>query len=383
MVFALASAYAQNIYDPILQQIEANNTTLNALRLHTDADKLGQRTGLLPDNPELEFNYLWGSPSTIGNRTDIRATQSFDFPTAYAHRARIANLQNQNAEWLYKAERRNILLHAQQTCIELVYYNALSNEYAVRLQNALLVASAYKTKWERGETNVLEHNKAQLNLATVQAEVAQMEVERTALLSELTRLNGGKEVSFSATQYPPCTLPPHFADWYDTAEEKSPMLQYVRTQIDIEQQQIKLQRSIGLPKFTVGYMSEKVVREHFQGITAGISIPLWENKNRVKQAKAQAYAAQAQFDDNKTQFYNHLQTSYLKAVSLQQNAHNIRQSLATHNNEPLLKKALDAGEISLLDYLLEVEFYYNAINKALEAERDFELAAAELKSFEW
>ncbi len=67
---------------------------------------------------------------------------------------------------------------------------------------------------------------------------------------------------------------------------------------------------------------------------------------------------------------------------MQKNARRIRQSLENNNNEPLLKKALDAGEISLLNYLLEIEYYYNAVNKALEAERDFELAVAELQAVE-
>ena len=35
-----------------------------------------------------------------------------------------------------------------------------------------------------------------------------------------------------------------------------------------------------------------------------------------------------------------------------------------------------------LNYLLEIEFYYNAISKVLEAERDYELAAAELWAVE-
>ncbi len=129
-------------------------------------------------------------------------------------------------------------------------------------------------------------------------------------------------------------------------------------------------------------MSEKAVGQHFQGVTVGVSIPLWENRNRVKQAKIQTSATSATFEDSKIQFYNRLQALYQKAVALQQNAQKVRQAIDNNNNEPLLKKALDAGEISLLDYLLEIEFYYNAINKALEAERDFELTAAELWALE-
>jgi len=378
ILYTQFSATAQSVYETVLQQIEANNTTLAALRQQTEANKFSNRTGLLPANPEVEFNYLWGNPSAIGNRTDVKVTQTFDFPSAYAYRSKMAMLHNQNADFSYKTERFNILLSAHKTCIELVYYNALANEYAIRLQHATLIADAYKIKWEQGAVNILEHNKAQLNLTTVQAEIAQMETQQMALHLELKRMNGGNEIVFADSVYPAHALSANFEEWYATAEIKNPLLQYVRGQIEITKEEVKLNRALGLPKFTAGYMSEKVVGEHFQGVTVGITIPMWENKNRVKQAKAQARAAELLYEDNKIQFYNYLQSVYFKAVSLQQSAHQIWQSLAIHSNEPLLKKALDTGEISLLDYLLEVEFYYNAINKAWEAERDFELAAAEL-----
>ncbi len=379
---AIFTAQAQNEYNAVLQQIEQNNTTLSAFRQQTEAQKLGNRTGLAPANPEIEFNYLWGNPSAIGNRTDFSVTQTFDFPTVYAHRSKIANLQNENAEMQYKAERLTILLSAKQACVELVYYNAILKEYTVRLHTAELIANAYKFKLDKGEANILEHNKAQLNLTTIQAEVAQMEVERSTLIAELRRLNGGKELSTYDFQLSTSVLPANFEEWYTTAEIKSPIIQYVSAQIEISKQQVKLNRAMSLPKFTAGYMSEKIVGEHFQGITVGMSIPLWENKNRTRQAKAQLQATEAIFEDSKLQFYNRLQTLYQKTFALQKNARRIRQSLENNNNEPLLKKALDAGEISLLNYLLEIEYYYNAVNKALEAERDFELAVAELQAVE-
>ncbi|MDR0295885.1 MAG: TolC family protein [Prevotellaceae bacterium] len=387
ILFIVAGVVArgQSGYEAVLQQIEANNTTLVTLRQQTEAEKLGNRTGLAPVNPEVEFNYLWGSPAAIGNRYDISLRQTFDFPTVYAHRSKIAGLQNENVELSYKAERFNILLSAKQACIELVYYNTLAKEYAVRLQNAERIAQAYKIKLGKGETNILEHNKAQLNLTAVQAELAHIEAERAALLTELKRLNGGKEITnykLQITAYPINVLPANFEEWYATVENKSPVLQYVRKQIEINKQQAKLNWAMGLPKFSAGYMSEKIVGEHFQGITVGMSIPLWENNNRVKQAKVQAKAAKAMFEDSKIQFYNRLQTIYFKAAALQQNTQKFRQSLAENNNEPLLKKALDTGEISLLNYLLEIEYYYDAMNKVLEAERDYELAAAELWAVE-
>jgi outer membrane protein TolC len=396
IIFAGLTSVAQSGYDTILQQIETNNTTLSALRQQAEAQKINNRTGLLPQNPEVEFNHLWGSPAAIGNRTDFRVTQTIDFPTAYAHRNRIAGLQNENAELVYKAERLNILLSAKQICVQLSYYNALAREYNTRLQNANRIAEAYKRRLEQGDANILEHNRAQLNLNTLQAETAQIETERTALLADLRRLNGGKEilnfelgimnfnekntVQNSKFEIQNSELPNNFDEWYAMAESKNPILHYVRTQIEISQQEVKLSRAMSLPKLMAGYMSERVVGERFQGVTLGISIPLWENKNRVKAAQAQTQAAEIILADNKTQFYNHLQMIYNKAVTLQENARRLRQSLGENNNEPLLKKALDAGEISLLNYLLEMEYYYDAVNKVLEMERDLEMVAAELWS---
>lgn len=373
---------AQSEVETILKEIETNSTTLGALHEQMEAQKLGNRTGIYLANPEVEFNYLWGSPSPIGNRTDINVTQSFDFPTVYGHRSKLSKLENANVDLMYKSERINLLLRAKQVCIELAYYNALAKEYAGRLANAQRIAETYQARFEKGDANVLENNKAQLNLTTVSNEMNRIEIERSSLLSELKTLNGGKDISFTVFEITNETLPLNFDDWYASTEPKSPVLQYVRGQIEIGQQQVKLNSAMGLPKFKAGYMSEKVVGERFQGITVGVSIPLWENKNRVRQAKAQVRAAETALEDTKTQFYNRLQNLFMRSFGLQENASRYRNSLSSYSNDVLLKRALDSGEISLLNYLLEIEYYYDAMNKVLEAERDFGLSLAELSAVE-
>lgn len=376
------SAAAQGGYSPVLQQIEANNTSLIALQREMEVQKIGNRTGILPTNPEAEFNYLWGNRLKPGNRTDFSVKQVIDFPTAYSYRSKIANLQNANAEIAYKSGRIDLLLAAKQIYIELIHYNALAREYSLRLEAASRIASTYQAKMEKGDANAVEYNKARLNLATVQAEMISINSKRKELQMKLTSLNGNKEILVSETDYPINLLPDNFAEWYAVTESNSPTLQHLSRQIEIGRQQIKLNRALGLPKISAGYMSEKVVGEHFQGISLGVSIPLWENKNRVKQAKAQLKATEAILEDNKIQFLNHLQSLHSRALALKQNVADLKQSLEQNNNMFLLKKALDKGEISLLSYLLETEFYYQSVEKVLEAERDFELTKAELYAVE-
>ncbi|MDR1984436.1 MAG: TolC family protein [Prevotellaceae bacterium] len=383
LLFAVGySALAQNGYEQVLQQIETNSATLNALRLEMEAKKLNNRTGIYLPNPEIEFSYLWGNPAETGNRKDISIKQSFDFPTVYINKNKISKLENTNVELEYKSERINLLLSTKQICIKLTYYNRLAKEYAYRLQNAKDIAVAYKTKLDKGETNAIENNKAQLYLINIENEIKNIETERYSLLSELRQLNGGKEISFHDDSFSDKNLPINFEQWYTQAEAKNPLLQYIGTQISINRRQVALNKSLALPKFTAGYMREQVVGQRFEGISIGISLPLWENKNRVKQAKMQMKASEATFEDKRIQFYNYLHNLYNKAVNLQQAVEKYQKALSEYNNEKLLKKALDAGEISLLDYLLECQYYYELFGKKLEAERDFELTLAQLESVE-
>lgn len=382
LLAVMVSPLAAQDYTAVLQEIELNSTTLKALREQAEADKLASRTGIYLDNPEVEFNYLWGDPSVMGNRTDVSVKQSFDFPSAYAYKGKIAKLESANAELKYKSERVQLLLSAKQLCIELIYFNALSKEYEVRLQHAETISQSYRKKLESGEANSIENNKAQMNLITVRNEKVRIDVERENILSELKRLNGGKEVSFETSDFHLSSLPANFEDWYLGAEVKSPVLQYVRGQVEINEKRVKLNRALGLPKFSAGYMSEKLAGEHFQGVTVGVSVPLWANKNRIKQSKAAAQTARTVAEDTRMQFYNRLQNLFLKASGLQQSATTYRSSLDSFNNAVLLKKALDMGEISLLDYLLEMQYYYDAVENALAAEKDFELALADLSAVE-
>lgn len=382
VLFAGITLNAQNNINPVLSQVEENNTTLKALREQAEADKLQNKTGIFLDDPEVGFNYLWGNPSNVGNRTDFSVTQTFDIPTITGMKSRLANGRNNLVEWQYKADRMNILLEAKQYCVELVYYNSLLRELYLRLEHAETIAKGYKDRMDRGDVSILEYNKVNLNLSTIQGEISRMEVERDALLAQLKRLNGGIDVVFNDADYGSRELPLNFNEWYVQAEDKNPVLAYVRNEIEVSQKQVSLSKAMNLPKFTAGYMSEKVVGQRYQGVSLGISIPLWSNKNQVKQAKAAVAAAQSREADTKQQFYSQLQIQYSKAMGLKTTAEKYRRSLANVNNTILLKKALDAGEISLLDYMVEMGLYYDNVNQTLAAERDYQLAFAELAAVE-
>lgn len=382
VIVATSSLFAQNNINDVLNAIEQNNTTLKALRETSDAQKLENRTGIFLSNPEIGFNYLWGNPSSVGNRQDISIKQNFDIPTISGLKSKVANQKNELVEWQYKADRMNILLEAKLYCLDLIYYNALLKELAVRLNYAETIAAGQKERLDRGEGNVLEYNNVQLNLSSIKGEVSRVRTERNAIVAQLIRLNGGVELAFGDSGYEQIKLPINFNDWFAVAEEKNPVLSYVKQEIELSKKQVSLSKSMGLPTFSAGYMSENVVGQRYQGVSVGISIPLWENKNRIKQSKAAVRAAESRQVDTKQQFYSQLEILYQRTLGLQETATTYRVSLSNANNSQLLQKALDAGQISILDYIIEMGLYYNTINQTLEAERDYQKAFAELSAVE-
>ncbi len=381
-IIATSSLFAQNKISDVLGSIEQNNTTLKALRETADAQKLANRTGIFLSDPEIGFNYLWGNPSSAGNRQDINVTQSFDFPTISGLKSKVANKQNELVEWQYKADRMNILLEAKQYCLDLIYYNALLQELSVRLGHAEIIAAGQKERLDRGDGNIMEYNNVQLNLSTVKGEITRITTERNAVISQLVRLNGGSELTFKVSEYEQLQIPNNFVDWFVVAEQKNPVLSYVKQEIELSRKQVSLSKSMNLPTFSAGFMSENVIGQRYQGVSVGVSIPLWANKNRVKQAKSAVRAAESRQTDTKQQFYSQLEILYQRTYGLKLAADTYRTSLANANNSSLLKKALDAGQISILDYIVEMGLYYNTVTQTLEAERGYQKAFAELSAVE-
>ncbi|MCD4696219.1 MAG: TolC family protein [Bacteroidales bacterium] len=377
----ISNLYSQDNIKNVLSEIEKNNTTLSALRKSVEAKKTGNKTGIYLQNPEVGFNFLWGDPSVIGNRTDISIIQTFDFPTAYSYRNQIADIKNEQLELEYQKQLRVLLLQARLLCFDLVYQNALKSELSKRLGHAQSIADSYRSKFDIGETNILEYNKAQLNLLNIRKGIETIEIERVALLSELSGLNGGIIINFSDSEFKAPEIPADFEQWYSIAEQNNPVLNWLRQEIEVRLKQEKYMRALSLPKLQAGYMSEKIVGEQFQGVTLGLTIPLWENKNSVKYAKANTLVFESIAIDNRIQFYNQLKALFTKATGLLKSANDYRINLQAFDNTTLLEKALDKGEITMINYILELSIYYESVNNLLELERDMNKALAELEQY--
>ncbi len=383
--FCSANAFtapAQTSTDVILRQIEANNPQLKAAAADVETEKLANRAYAMLENPEFEFNYLWGADG-IGNRRDFRVTQAFDVATLTGMKTRQVAGRNELAALNYKSERLNVLLEAKQACIDLIYCNALKTELATHLTQAQTLVSSFEKRLNVGGANILDLNKAKVHLTAVRGRISQVEVERQALLAKLKSLNGGIGIALDDSAY--ClseNLPADFDSWYESASQKNPVLQYVRQEVTVGQRQLSIDKTAWIPELTVGYMSELTTADKFRGVTVGVNIPLWSNSNKIKQSRAKIAAAESRKAAAEQRFYFDLLTQYKRAASLKENSELMRASLSETDSRDYLLTAQSKGEISMIEYLVETDQYYEALEQTLAAERDYHQALARLNAVE-
>lgn len=367
-------------FDAVLREIERNSTSLAAMTRRTEAQKIGNRTGLAPENPEVELGYLPGIHG--GARKDIGISQSFDFPTLYSRRGKLADAQNLSADWQLRSQRMELLLTAEQYCIELVYNNALAALYSRQVDNARDIAEAYNRKLSLGEATRIECNKAALNLTNLENDLKSVNLEINRLKSELKLLNGGQAVEIADTAYSSVMpLPVDFDGWVAEAEAANPDFGYLRQEVEVAKRGVGVSKAMGLPKLSVGYAGEFTPEEGYQGVKIGVSIPLWENRNRVKHARAEVAAAEQTIDDARLRYINRLTFLFEQAKELKGNVARYEEVFSRNSNDELLFKAFKGGELSLLDYLLELEYYFSSYEKLMKTRRDLRMAMAELYAY--
>lgn len=377
-LFAGVSGFAQAGFDRFLQEIVRNNTQLKAFQSAAEAQKLENRTGLAPADPSVEGGYLWGSPAGIGNRRDFSATQEIEFPTVYVHQQKLATIRERQADLEYLQHRREILQQAADLWVEWGYLNKRTEVLVIRQHDARELARAYDEMLATGEANRIDRNKAALYLLQTEKQLQQLELDMQQTAMQLASLNGGKPVAVDESDYQPVQLPGDREAWLEQVMDVNPQLQWLQQELQAGKQSEKLNRAKSLPRLNGGYMMESVGAEKFQGITVGLSVPLWERKNTVKAARAQQEAALLQENDFRLQWRNHLLQIFHRAENAQRLVDSYRGQLAQIQQKELLDEALHAGQISLIDYLLELQFNYEAVDQLMEAEKQLQATYAEL-----
>lgn len=382
-ILSINTVFAQYAYQDILNTIETNSTVLAAHRKQMEASMAENNAHALVENPEIEAGYIFGYGGE-SDKIELGVSQEFDFPTVYANQSKIRKMSSDIIGTQYDIDRIAVLSEAQAICTELIFCKMKLVLYKQNYDNAVKIADAYQKMMEVGETNILDYNKSKINLANAKNNYDLEMIHYNNLMASLKTMNGGKDIDFQYEDYDVVVLPEDFDEWYASVEQKNPVFEQMRQQLAIDQQKVKLSKAEWFPKFSIGYGAEiaRGGEEGEHGPSIGLVLPLWHNKGSVKSAKMHAEATETLLTNEKAVTYNYLSSLFAKAKALQENVSSLASSLEQFDGQALLLKAFESGEINLVDYLNEVEYYQNAMIELYSAEYEMNSTMIELKSFE-
>ncbi len=377
-------AGAQSNIDAVLASIATNNKTIDTNSKYWDAKKLEYKTGISMYDPTVSYDYMRGTPNAIsGNQTDINIVQKFDYPTVYAKKKILASEQGKQAEFYLLDTKQSILLSAKKICIELIYRRKMQSQINTRVSTTEKYLNDFQKKLLRGEGNILDVNKAKLQLIEINKDYQFNQSAINQLSQQLTALNGGKDVLFSDMEYPDVKPLLSFEMLEAEIEKIDPTLKYLEQQKTISQKEVEVTKAMALPKFDVGYHFQAVLGQRFNGGKVGMSIPVWENKNRVKAKQAELFLAGTKIDEHKNEHFFEIKQYYEKYVNLRKTLDDYSSVLASINTVPILDKALALGEITTLAYFLEVNYLYQATDNYLLLEKDYHDTIADLEKYKF
>lgn len=373
--------FAQSGISDVLKSIENNNKALQAGQRLNESQKLEARTGNYLPNPTVELNQLWADRSAGGNANELAVIQSFDFPTVYFNKNKLAKLKSSASDYQYAATRQQILLKAQQICQEIIYLRKQKHLLDERLKNAERLEALYNQRFASGDANQLELNKIQLEKINANNASRRNQSALRSQLEQLQALNGGVPIEFGEDEFISTPVLPEFSQLESTYLDADPTLKSLEGESESARREIKVSRALTLPKFDIGYRRNGGSDQTMNGFRIGMSIPLWENKNTVKRAKAQAEYTALNVEDNTQTLKATLKELHLQAQSLQLSKEEYARTLANQRSEELLNKSLEAGQISMIDYFVEITILYDSIQNYLEVEKEYHNLLAQLLQY--
>ena len=359
--------FAQVSVDEILLLVEQNNTTLKAASDKTEAAKQEVMMETSLEDPEIGFDYLWGKPGMIGKRKDINVNQTFDLATVFGYRKRLAKSQKELLELELQQKQLETRLEAMDLLVQITYYNQALAIYEERLQQEKQLAASYEKRLAAGDANKLEANRARLSLVEIESETEKVKMERDLLMLQLQTLCGGMEIIYNNTDYNAINVASSMSlkalqDAQNSQQER------------VAENDLKTARAQSMPSITAGYMAELTDDEKWNGVTIGVSIPLWSNRHNMKRARLSLQSARSEAADASYKLEQFAASQRLRTERYHDIAQKMQQKLANASSTTLLRKALDEGEISLVEYTIESSDLFDLRVKTLEAERDFQQA---------
>lgn len=235
------------------------------------------------DIPKTAIDLEYGQINSSVYDNSLSVSQSFAFPSVYINQNKLASANVTSSEWEFKISQLQIATQVKQVYYQLTYLHAKQKLFAYQdsLYSGFFRAAELRAKI--GETNKLEMITARSQSMEVKNQLHEVDADLDIYNHKLqTLLNADFAISTEDSILVRL-------DYNPTSDSLSlmgnPSASLMKQQLEVSHLEKKLEQSRMMPDFNIGYFSQTMIQEvnglqtgadnRFNGIQAGIAIPLW------------------------------------------------------------------------------------------------------------
>lgn len=373
----LSSAQAITI-DDVLTQVKQNNTQLKAAGARLDADQKSLKSSNNLPDPEVGGAYLFGK-GPLDDKWEIGISQQVEWPGVYSARSNAADALISALQHGYSAEQLEVLNQARSLCIDIVGYNNLIQFNQGVLNNLNRLFDTYNKALAHGEVSIIDVNKLKIERLLMQQKIDEATSLRTAAVEQLKGINGGIDIAGAESLSTYAPLPLLSLEQHLTqARSSSPLLAKQNALVAAQSKNATATARQSLPSLSLGYRHVCEMGDHFNGISMGVSLPVFSNRGKKSAARASVFAAEMDASFTQNALESNIATCHQRATALKNQIGVYDNALSSTDNIAVLNKALNGGEMSLLNYLQELRYFVEAQAVMLSLQNDYNKTLAQL-----
>lgn len=375
------TAAAQDITG-ILQSIERNNKELQAARKSGEAQMLELKEQNTLDDTSIEYSPFFKSGAGGVASSELVVKQGFDFPTLYASRSKAEKRQQAVTDLKWLAVRRDVLAAAKALCLDMILINQERALLDKRRDNAARLLAMAEKRLSHGDGTILDVNKVKMERMNIETEVLANTAARNTALEALRAINGNVPIAVDMTEYPPTAAShPSTAIDYQTllnsAVAAELTLRTAEAEVAASQQDVKVNRMGLLPKLEIGYRRNTDGSEASNGFMVGASLPLFSGKSKIKTATARLEETSLNLDNTRIQTESRIR-SLIGELQQTRSAADVYDTDLLNTTLDLLYKAVEGGEITIMEYYVEADAIYKNLQAHLKLENQCQKILAEI-----
>lgn len=381
-LLAVSALQAKDATESIVDEILSNNPDMSAQMASLSAQMAATRAENNLSDPEVEFERNYAARRGVDDKWALSVSQSFDWPGAYRARSRAIKSGNEALMKMQKASLLDKALEIRQLLLDWSLAKRRLDLLSEIKANVDSLAAATSMAFDYGEATILDVKKLKLQTFALDEQVGSAQAAVDAVRAELVALNGGKTLNLDVIDLNTPVAPLASETVYlDAFYSGDPMLEANEAGRLAAQGRVSVAKAASFPGLSVGYVHSYEEGTHFNGFSVGLSLPVFSWRNRRAAAEAEVMNARFVAVDYEMKARADVIATYSRARSLKRQLDYYRDTFADADYLRLLGRALEGGQVSLIDYLTEINFYIETMGEYLSVEYGYRSALVRLNRY--